>query len=66
MTKKVNKYLYGWNISVNYGFGHGWEVECFEEDYSEAKRTLRDYQNNCSYPSRMKRGRVPNPEYKGD
>ena len=28
---KINKFLYGWKLSVNYG--QGWEYETFEETY---------------------------------
>ena len=61
---KNNKYLYGWKISVNYGYGHGWEVECFEEDYTQAKLNLRLYRKNMHYPVRMTQGREENPYYK--
>lgn len=60
---KVNKYLYGYNISVNYGFGHGWEIECFEEHYTEARARVKEYRANCPYPVRMCEAREPNPAH---
>lgn len=60
---KINKYLYGYNISVNYGYGHGWEVECFEESYKDARERLREYRENCGYPVRMRAARTPNPRH---
>jgi hypothetical protein len=60
--KKNNKYLYGYNISSNYG--HGWEVECFEDTKDEARQRLKEYEENTLYPVRMTRSRDVNPEWK--
>lgn len=61
-TKKINKYLYGWVLRVNYG--QGWEYETFEETFTTYKENRRLYQENCAYPQRWTRGRELNPEYK--
>lgn len=50
-----------WNIEVNYGYGHGWEVECTEYSLREAKERLKEYRENCpEYPVRIvkKRERI--------
>lgn len=63
-TKRVNKYIYGWKIQVNYG--HGWEYEIFENTWKEAREQLKTYRANCSYPVRAVRVREPNPAYYAD
>jgi hypothetical protein len=60
---KNNKWLYGYKILVNYGYGHGWEYECFELTRKEAIEQLRCYRANCSYPVRMVAARESNPAY---
>jgi len=63
MAKKINKWLYGWKFYVNYGYGDGWEYELFEETREGMKENRKAYQENCSYPLRISRGRETNPEY---
>ena len=58
---KVNKYLYGWKLYVNYGCG--WEYETFEETYSGYKVNRKAYQENCNYPQKWTRGRELNPQH---
>jgi hypothetical protein len=60
---KNNKYLYGWALYVNYGFGHGWEYEVFEESYKEIKQRKREYLANCNYPVKISQKRELNPDY---
>ena len=60
--KKPNKYLYGWKIAINYG--QGYEYECFELTFKEARARAREYRENApAYPVRITRGRESNPEY---
>ena len=59
--KRVNKYLYGWRLSVNYG--QGWEFETFEETLEGYKENKRLYRENCSYPQRWSRARELNPDW---
>ena len=47
----ATKYLYLWIIQGNYG--QGWEDECAEESWSEARTRLREYRENSPYPSRL-------------
>lgn len=36
-------------------YGDGWEIECFETTYEEAKEDLKAYNENCpQYPHRIK------------
>ena len=60
-TKRVNKFLYGWKLYVNYG--GGWEYETFEETRESYKENKKAYAENCAYPQRWSRGRETNPEY---
>jgi len=60
--KKVNKYLYGWKLYVDYG--QGWEYEIFEDTFSGYRENKRLYKENCNYPQKWVEARVPNPEYK--
>lgn len=62
-AKKINKYLYGWKISVFYGYGCGWEYEVFETTWKETRARLKEYRENQSYPVKACRGRETNPEY---
>ena len=34
-----------WDIETNYGYG--WECECSEYTYKEARQTLREYRENA-------------------
>jgi hypothetical protein len=62
--KKENKFLYGYKLYVDYGYGHGWEYEIFEETFSEIKKRKKEYLENCNYPLKVSRGREENPRYK--
>jgi hypothetical protein len=60
--KRPNKYLYGWKIWVNYG--QGWEYECFERTWKEAKAQLATYRANVpGIQIKATRGREQNPNY---
>ena len=59
--KRVNKYIYGYNLQSNYG--QGWETECFEYTLKEARQQLRAYRENSPYPVRIVGAREPNPEH---
>jgi hypothetical protein len=62
MMARVNKYIYGWKLYVNYG--QGWEYEVFESSWKDAKQTLKEYRENCpQYPIKASRGRELNPEW---
>ena len=64
MEKKENKYLYGWNIWTNYGYG--WEIECStdksESTYSDVKHDATEYRI-AGARVRITETRVPNPNY---
>ena len=60
--KKQNKYLYGYKLTVNYGYG--WEYEVLEKTGKEIRQQVKAYRENCSYPIRITKGREPNPNYK--
>lgn len=62
--KKENKFLYGYKLYIDYGHGHGWEYEIFEESFSEMKKRKKEYSENCCYPLKVSRGREENPRYK--
>lgn len=59
--KKINKYLYGWKLCVNYG--QGWEYETFEETRKGYLENKKAYRENCTYPQKWTKGRETNPEY---
>ena len=59
--KRVNKWLYGWKLYVNYG--QGWEYETFELTRAEMKENRKAYRESCRYPQKWTRGREINPEY---
>ena len=61
--KRINKYLYGYKLYVNYGYGHGWEYEIFETSRTAILDRKREYLDNCSYPVKITKGRESNPEY---
>lgn len=44
-TKDVY-YIYG-------NCGYGWDIECTAEDYTDAKRLLREYRLNVGYPVKI-------------
>lgn len=59
---KTNKYLYVWNFYVKYGEAHGWEHEHTELTREAMVENKRVYQENCPYPLKITRARVPNPD----
>jgi len=60
-NKKINKFLYGWKLYIDYG--QGWEYETFEDKYKNFKENKRLYRENCHYPQRWSKGREINPAY---
>jgi hypothetical protein len=58
---RINKYEYLFVIQGNCGYG--WNDECFEENFADAKRTIKDYRDNCNWPFRIICRRVLNPSY---
>lgn len=48
-----------WQIHVNYGYGDGWEHECTEMSFHEAREQVKCYRENCNYPVRMVMKREP-------
>lgn len=44
-----------YNIVTNYGYG--WEVECSEETYKEAKQRLKEYRENTSAQVKLEKKR---------
>lgn len=64
MAKKENKYLYGWNIWTNYGYG--WE---FESSYYKPESTYKDVCHDAAEyrvakaQVKVTRTRVPNPRF---
>lgn len=61
MTNRINKYLYGYKIYVNYGYGY--EYECFELTRQEMKNQVKCYKENCNYPLKVTYARELNPDY---
>lgn len=63
--KKVNKYLYGWRFSVDYGYGDGFEYECFEDTYAGMIENRKAYRQNLPPGARLRigQGRELNPEW---
>lgn len=62
MEKKQNKYIYGYKLFVNYGYGY--EYETWENTLKEAKTQARCYRENCpQYPVKIGKGRELNPLY---
>jgi len=45
-------------IQVNYGYGDGWEYEISEDSRKEGMQRLKEYRENCNYPSRLVTKRV--------
>ena len=37
--------------------GYGWDIECYCEDIVDAKKQLKTYRENASYPVRIKKWR---------
>ena len=46
-----------WDIMTNYGYG--WECECSEYTWSEAKQTAREYRENIQGAVRIEKHREP-------
>lgn len=44
-----------WDIMANYGYG--WEVECSEYSWHDAKQTLKEYRSNGSGLYRLEKHR---------
>lgn len=44
-----------YNIVTNYGYG--WEVECTEETYKEAKQRLKEYMENTTAQVKLEKKR---------
>ncbi len=64
VNKKVNKWIYGWKLYIDYG--QGWEYELFEESLREIKQRSKEYRENAPmYPRKVSAGRELNPAYKG-
>lgn len=65
MEKKENKYLYGWNIWTNYGYG--WEIESSyykpESNYAEVRNDAREYRV-AGAAVKVTETRIRNPRYK--
>lgn len=54
-----------WHILVNYGHGDGWEHECTEMSWREARDQLRTYRENVpgvAIKARRKRERIDENE----
>ena len=64
MKKKENKYLYGWNIWTNYGYG--WEIESSyykpESRYSDVRYDAAEYRV-AGAKVRITETRKLNPNY---
>ena len=58
---KINKFIYGWKLYVNYG--SGWEYETFEDTYESYKANKKAYAENCNYPQKWTRSREINSAY---
>lgn len=44
-----------WDIMTNYGYG--WDAECSEYTYKEAKQTAREYRENTTAAVRIEKHR---------
>lgn len=44
-----------WDIETNWGYG--WECECSEYTYKEARQRYREYIDNCPCDIRLKKRR---------
>lgn len=58
---RVNKWLYGWKLYVNYG--QGWEYETFEATWKGYRENRKAYREECPYPQKWTQGRETNPDY---
>lgn len=46
-----------WDIMTNYGYG--WDCECSEYTWPEARRTAREYRENTTASVRVEKHREP-------
>lgn len=44
-----------WDIMTNYGYG--WECECSEYTYTDARQTLKEYRENINGAVRLEKHR---------
>ena len=51
----IRKTIDRWDIMTNYGYG--WECECSEYTYKEARQTLKEYRENISGAVRLEKHR---------
>ena len=64
MTNRINKYLYGYRIYIDYGYGY--EYELFELTHQDMKNQVKDYRKNAGHvikAIKVTRGREINPNY---
>jgi len=61
---RIDKYLYGWRLYVNYG--QGWQYEIFEHSRKGMLENKKLYLKNCDYPQKWVRGRESNPEWEAN
>lgn len=47
-----------YNLYINYGYGHGWELEVQEDTFKELRARIKEYRNNCNYPLKWARKRI--------
>ena len=53
----IKKTVDRWDIMGNYGYGDGWECECSEYTYKEAKQRLKEYMENGGGRDRLEKHR---------
>ncbi len=58
----IRKTVDRWDIMSNYGYG--WECECSEYTYKEAKERLKEYRENGSGCYRLEKRREKKEEIK--
>ena len=57
-TTNTRKTIDRWDIMTNYGYdGYGWECECSEYTYKEAKARYREYKENTNASVRLEKHR---------
>ena len=59
--KKINKWLYYFNIKSNYG--QGFETVTAADTWKEARALAKDYRDNERYPVKITKARMINPEW---
>lgn len=45
--------------------GYGWDIECYCDDWKDAKAQLKTYKENVGYPVRIKKWREKIQEEQG-